>query len=121
MVCVSAEKCAESHHVEEPVEEVRQIVQHVDVRHRVQHGDPPHQQLPNVRFRASDVLLEQGDERLDVEGLRLGHNVFDQPVQQVRAVLHVDIHMRKQFAQTIKNLIEITQDIRSRYFRNVVE
>ena len=35
-------------HGEEALEEARQVVQHVDERHRVQDRDPTHQQLPDV-------------------------------------------------------------------------
>ena len=35
-------------HGEEALEEVGQVVEHVDERHRVEDGDPAHQQLPDV-------------------------------------------------------------------------
>ena len=38
---------AEDAHVEQPVEELRQVVQQVDFRHAVEHRDPADQELPD--------------------------------------------------------------------------
>ena len=36
--------------------------------------------LPDVRFGAFDVLLQQGNERFNLELLGFCHNVFDQTI-----------------------------------------
>ncbi len=52
-------------------------IEHVDVRHRVEDRDPPHQQLAHIGLGALDVLLQQRYERFDVKSVRLCDNVFD--------------------------------------------
>lgn len=49
-----------------------------------------------------------------------GHQVprlvhLDQAVQQVRPVLHVDIHVCEQLAKSVKDLVEVCQDVASRH------
>jgi hypothetical protein len=67
------------------------------------------------------VLLEQRDERLDVEALRLRHDVLDQPVQQARAVLHVHVHVREELAEAVEDLVEVAEDVRARHLGDVVQ
>jgi hypothetical protein len=48
---------AKTHHIKQTIEEVGQIIQHIDVRHRIEDRDPSYQQLTNVGLGAANVLL----------------------------------------------------------------
>jgi len=65
-------------HVEEPLQELGEPVEHRYVRNAVQDRYPANEELPDVRVGAPDVLLEERDELLHVESFAFGDNVLDQ-------------------------------------------
>lgn len=135
----------------------------------VQHGDPPDEELADVRVRPPNKLLrsffwggyvcmymyvrvsvsqpdsthpisqptpqqtgqeashtdrtdlEDGDEPLHVEDVRLGDDVLHQAVQQVGPVLHVGVPVREELAEALEDGVEVEEDVLPRDLGDVVE
>mmetsp|Transcript_12559 Transcript_12559/g.52829 ORF Transcript_12559/g.52829 Transcript_12559/m.52829 type:complete len:260 (+) Transcript_12559:3236-4015(+) len=108
-------------HVKQAVEELGKELEHIDVGRAVQHGDPANQQLPHERIGNLQALAQQRDEGVDLEVFRIGHNVLDQAVEQVRSVLHVGVSVRRQPAECVEDAREVTRHCRVAKLRHVVE
>jgi predicted RNase H-related nuclease YkuK (DUF458 family) len=67
------------------------------------------------------MLLEQRDKGFHIKGFTLCDNVFDQTIQQIRSVLHIDVHVSEELAETIKDLVEVSQDTISRDFGDIIK
>ena len=80
---------------EESVDQLRKVLQHVHARLVVQHlrvmrdadthGDPGHHQATDARVVHRQILLEQGNELVEIDRPRLGHDLLQQTVQEGRA------------------------------------
>mmetsp|Transcript_8832 Transcript_8832/g.19448 ORF Transcript_8832/g.19448 Transcript_8832/m.19448 type:complete len:407 (-) Transcript_8832:872-2092(-) len=108
-------------HVEEPVQKVREVVDHVNVGDAVQHGDPSHQELADVRVGPANVVLQQGHEYFHVEGVAFRDDVFDEPVQEVGSVFDIVVHVGEEFAESVEYLVEVGEDVGPGHFGDVVE
>mmetsp|Transcript_5090 Transcript_5090/g.19155 ORF Transcript_5090/g.19155 Transcript_5090/m.19155 type:complete len:203 (-) Transcript_5090:266-874(-) len=109
-------------HVQQPVQYVRQVREHVNLRHRVQRRDPAHQKLPHVRVQHPDALPQHRRELRDVERLDgLRDDILHEPVQQVRGVLNVRIVIRRQFAQRVEDVGKVRDECDPRRLGYVVQ
>ena len=108
-------------HVEETAEEVGEPGEHVGVGDGVQDDYPAHQELADVRVGPADVLLEEGDEGVDFEGVGLDDDVLDEPVEEVGTVLDVNVNVREEGAEPVEDGIEVLEYPRPRNLRNIVK
>lgn len=75
-------------HVEETVEKFREKVENVDSGNIVHDIDPGNEKTADVRALVVDVLLHQRNKFLDVEVLRLHHDLLEELIEK-RGCLHV--------------------------------
>mmetsp|Transcript_28101 Transcript_28101/g.59333 ORF Transcript_28101/g.59333 Transcript_28101/m.59333 type:complete len:244 (+) Transcript_28101:1807-2538(+) len=108
-------------HIKQPVQKIGQIIDHANVRNGIQHGDPSHEQLSNVRIGPSYIRRQQRQKMLHVKRFALCHNILHEPIQQIGTVLDIHIHIGKQFRQPIKYLVKIPQYRSPRHLGNIVQ
>ena len=65
--------------------------------------------------------MQQWDEALHVETLRLRDDIFNESIQEICSILHIHIHVREKLAQPIKDLVEILEDVTSRHLRDIIK
>ena len=106
---------------EEPVEEGREVLEHVDIWNRVECRDPADEELARKGVGHVDALAQERHEAVYVEVLRLGHHVLHQPVEQLHAVLHLRIRVRGELEETVEDVVEVADAQRACHLGDVVQ
>mmetsp|Transcript_61031 Transcript_61031/g.163716 ORF Transcript_61031/g.163716 Transcript_61031/m.163716 type:complete len:374 (+) Transcript_61031:968-2089(+) len=93
-------------HVEQALQQLREVLQHIHRRRRVQHIDPRHHQLSDVLVQHPRPLRQHRYQPPDVKPGGLRHDILHQPVQVLCPGMDGLIDVAVEFADAVEDLVE---------------
>ena len=107
--------------VKQRVQELREMLYHLRVGDTVQQANPGYQELSDKLVLGVHSLPQDGDECRHLELLTFRHNVLEQPVQQLGAVLDVLIGVGHYHTNGAEDVGKHREDIVPGHLDHVIE